>query len=573
MSSLFMFGVFAISIDCPALLSFASGLGMATQRTAMYNNLNAGDCCNKNGVACIGARVTSITWNSLGLNGNINGTALNLLTELTFIEMIINSITGQLPKSLPDKITHMNFGNNQFSGPITSLPSKIQVFHCDQNNFSGVFPKVPDTMYKMNIILNSFSGPIYFKSPSMFMMQYNQISRVYIEDISKLSLGSSYDSPGFCEMGLSQVYSTQIAYLTSVCQVSGSYNTNTECGVVQQIASDLKMDNKTSQSLKGNCCLGTGIQCDTNNHVIDVNWSNFQLNGTLDMTKIELLYPYLQSFNISNNRITGSFSSKFNSNISSLDLSNNKMSGGIGNPVLNKLQILNLDRNLFNGSLGAVPPKLNTLILSNNNFDGIIPFLPLTINIFDISYNSFIGNVSLNSPKTVNIQGNLISDVLFTSTSGLVQCDLRQNSLVGPSYPTICLLKDASATVSSVSGSEAASVFNPTLGAMSTTKIARFLSSTVSVKSTSNYSAVVVPDHLTTTSIVPISTATISPVSLFTFQTITYPTTFSYFIKILSHFVVSGTLLIQVTKYLLKRGIKKTKPYKQEFSFSSGSGK
>ena len=64
-------------------------------------------------------------------------------------------------------------------------------------------------------------------------------------------------------------------------------------------------NNTAYNTLSGTCCTGVGISCDANNHTTGINWSGMALNGTLVTTKIELLYSYLQSFNISNNFVNG----------------------------------------------------------------------------------------------------------------------------------------------------------------------------------------------------------------------------------------------------------------------------
>ena len=268
------------------------------------------------------------------------------------------------------------------------------------------------------------------------------ISIVFIGDISQFSLSSPFDSSGFCDISNTLVYQTQVAYLSGVCFMSGII-ANTECAVVKSIAVDLRMivvnNTAYNNTLSGTCCTGVGISCDANNHTTGINWSGMALNGTLVTTKIELLYSYLQSFNISNNFVNGTFSPGFTSNVVSLDLSENKLKGSLFSVRLNKLTSLNLANNLFNGKILKLPPNLITLILSNNGFTKL-PATPYSVLTFDISFNNITGGVHLNSKTVVKIQNNLVSDISFVTNNTLIYYSLQRNSLVGINYPLICLL-------------------------------------------------------------------------------------------------------------------------------------
>ena len=441
--------VFSVSIDCPAVISLAKATGMNIQQATMYNNLNTGNCCNQNGVSCDGnGRVNYVNWGGFNLNGVINGTALNLLTELTGFELYSNLLSGPLPPKLPNKVTLINIGGNALSGPIVSLPPNLVFLHIDSNDFNGVLPPLPNSMDDFRGGSTFFTGAVYAKSPSTFTIQYSAVNRIFIDDFSKFSNSATYGNPQYCGFVNTNVYATQVDYLAGICQMSNII-ANTECGVVQQIATNLAMNvvnNAAFQTLTGTCCSGIGIICTGANHIIGINWSSMNLNGALDTTQIELLYSYLQSFNVSNNKITGSFSKEFTTNMLTLDLGRNKLKGNLGDVRFTKMRHLNLANNEFNGTLMALPPSLMILNISNNNFSGTFPQIPSTVNNFDISYNFFSGNMSLNNPNIVNIQRNLITDINFNRTNSLGVCNLLENNLVGSSYPLICLISPMTAS-------------------------------------------------------------------------------------------------------------------------------
>ena len=441
--------VFSVSIDCPAVISLAKATGMNIQQATMYNNLNTGNCCNQNGVTCDGnGRVNYVNWGGFNLNGVINGTALNLLTELTGFELYSNLLSGPLPPKLPNKVTLINIGGNALSGPIVSLPPNLVFLHIDSNDFNGVLPPLPNSMDDFRGGSTFFTGAVYAKSPSTFTIQYSAVNRIFIDDFSKFSNSATYGNPQYCGFVNTNVYATQVDYLAGICQMSNII-ANTECGVVQQIATNLAMNvvnNAAFQTLTGTCCSGIGIICTGANHIIGINWSSMNLNGALDTTQIELLYSYLQSFNVSNNKITGSFSKEFTTNMLTLDLGRNKLKGNLGDVRFTKMRHLNLANNEFNGTLMALPPSLMILNISNNNFSGTFPQIPSTVNNFDISYNFFSGNMSLNNPNIVNIQRNLITDINFNRTNSLGVCNLLENNLVGSSYPLICLISPMTAS-------------------------------------------------------------------------------------------------------------------------------
>ena len=449
MLTLFFWSIFGISRDCSALISFASDLGLNSSARFNFPLLSSEDCCNslddvvyRNGIKCTNLRVTAINWGGDRqlVSGFINASALNLLTALESLQLLFNHIGGNPPSTFPSSLTLLNLGYTHISGPLISFPPNIEYFHADGSYMSGPLPDIPDSLYNFRADGLWFSGMVHMKTAITLELPRTQISRLFIDDFSQLSLAAPKDEYGFCDISITQLYQTQVAYLADFCFMSG-IRTNTECGVVSNIAQDLgmpKINNAAYMSLNGSCCTGVGIKCDTNLHIIDTNWSGIGLNGTLDTTKIELQYSYSQSFNNSNNQISGSISNKFTSNVVTLDLSNNKLNGKVGKIRFNKLTTLNLANNQFSGSLDILPPILINLNISNNAINGTIPRIPLSLKSIDISYNAISSSISLNAPVVVNIKSNSITEVVFNLTDHLAYCNLEENSLINKIYPAIC---------------------------------------------------------------------------------------------------------------------------------------
>ena len=279
---------------------------------------------------------------------------------------------------------------------------------------------------------------------------------MYIEDISHLTLNAArIDVSGYCDISDSQVFRTQVDYLSDVCRIRNVIE-NTECIVVRDIASDLLMNLSNpdafakllfSSEFPSACCdAGAGVTCDARNHVTRIDWSNMGLTGRLNTSKIELLYSYLESFNVEGNAITGNISPGFTSNIKSLNLANKLITGDLVNIRLNKLQHMDLRNNGFIGIMPQLPPLLKVLYISNNCFFGHMPVIPAFVEVFDISNNRIIGDIYISNPKSVNISNNQISDIIFNSSVYLNICDFRGNTLIKNYYPDVCLLDRQTST-------------------------------------------------------------------------------------------------------------------------------
>ena len=161
---------FAVSVDCPNVIELARGLGMQTARPAIWTALH-GDCCTASSVDCVGQRVIEIQWESIGLNGIINGTAIP--SSVTYLDLEGNSLSGSIPNALPSGLRKLDLSGNQMSGDLPSFPPTLQYL------FLG-WPGNPG---------NHFTGSLILNQPIQLYINDNWITDVVIQDSSVLGTG------------------------------------------------------------------------------------------------------------------------------------------------------------------------------------------------------------------------------------------------------------------------------------------------------------------------------------------------------------------------------------------------
>eukprot|EP00835_Amoeboradix_gromovi_P005501 NODE_522_length_7276_cov_0.315173.p3 type:complete len:365 gc:universal NODE_522_length_7276_cov_0.315173:2181-3275(+) len=195
-------------------------------------------------------------------------------------------------------------------------------------------------------------------------------------------------------------------------------------------------------SLEIDCCETQFVTC-TNTLVSSIGWygamSPFKaLNGTINGTAIPSTLTILY---LGYNKISGTLPLSFPKNMVQLYLLKNYIEGPIPSALPSKLQQLRLSSNYLNGSLPSlIPPDLKVLEVEDNRLLGDVPSLPSTLySLFlgspGIFGNQFSGSVVLESPISLFINNNLITDVVVQDPSHLAQgkCDLSNNPLLNNS--------------------------------------------------------------------------------------------------------------------------------------------
>ena len=239
--------IYGVSVDCPALISFAQGLRVQSVRPALWTALQ-GDCCNtlvasvnRDTSICVNERVTEISWWGLGLNGILNATAMPPM--LIHLDLNQNFITGGIPAGLPSGLrdlvlyrnqmtgvipglpvglVYLDLPENRFSGSLpSSLPNGLTRIYLEDNNFTGELPIFPSTLYTISLGLsgdvrtNHFSGTLSLNKPRRIFINNNLITDIIIQDSTALTNCDLSNNP--------LLGNSRVANLT-ICVKTGLYS-------------------------------------------------------------------------------------------------------------------------------------------------------------------------------------------------------------------------------------------------------------------------------------------------------------------------------------------------------------
>eukprot|EP00835_Amoeboradix_gromovi_P006255 NODE_703_length_5018_cov_0.326286.p2 type:complete len:477 gc:universal NODE_703_length_5018_cov_0.326286:2171-741(-) len=230
------------------------------------------------------------------------------------------------------------------------------------------------------------------------------------------------------------------------------YSVSIDCPNIKNLAIGMRMDVKQPAlyaTLLSDCCTVAGITC-VNQRVTGILFQSKLFDGTINATAIP---STLTSIQLRGMFLTGPFPQLPNS-VTYIDLGNNLLSGEI--PSLpSGLTYLSYFQNSLNGSLpSTLPTKLTALYGGTNMMSGTLQsVLPSTLNILRLSGNKYTGPIptsfaknmdftafggnkftgvlTLNQPKSFNIQDNLITDIVISDISLLTSCTLSNNPMLG----------------------------------------------------------------------------------------------------------------------------------------------
>ena len=157
----------AQSTDCVDVVSFAKSLRMNDVQPERYSNLQK-NCCADSGVACNGlgtARVTSIVWQSMGLPGLIDGSAIP--TALVTLDLTNNRIKGKIPENMrATSLVTLGLSGNMLEGDIPALPATLKNLALAVNNLNGVMKTLPSALEYLFVYYNQLQGSIPAPLPS-----------------------------------------------------------------------------------------------------------------------------------------------------------------------------------------------------------------------------------------------------------------------------------------------------------------------------------------------------------------------------------------------------------------------
>ena len=324
-----------------SLLDFLAGLSHDGGLTASWRE--GTDCCNWEGITCSPNRmVTNVLLPSRGLEGRISA-SLGILTELQYLNLSHNSLSGGLPLELVSSsgITILDVSFNQLNGTLHELPSStparpLQVLNISSNLFAGQFPsttwKAMENMLTVNASHNSFTGqiPTHFcnTSPSFAMLDlcFNKFS-------------------GSIPRGLG------------------------DCSMLKELRAG---NNNISGTLPDELFNATSL--------VYLSFPNNGLHGVLDSARIVNLRN-LATLDLGGNQFSGKIPDYIGQfkRLEEFHLNNNNMSGELPSALSNCTNLITIDlkSNNFSGELTNVDfsnlPNLRNLDLWFNNFTGTVP--------------------------------------------------------------------------------------------------------------------------------------------------------------------------------------------------------
>ena len=167
-----------VSADCPDLINFAIGLNVDKKpgSSNIWTALQI-DCCTASGVVCVNNTVTEIYWDSMGLDGFLNQSAMP--KGLQLMEIFDNDIGGTVPTQYPVGFLHLDLWNNYLEGTIPSnLPDTLIFMDLSANNLVGGIPVLPSGIQSIDLNSCNLDGPIPYLPPSLnyLMLYYNSLS-------------------------------------------------------------------------------------------------------------------------------------------------------------------------------------------------------------------------------------------------------------------------------------------------------------------------------------------------------------------------------------------------------------
>eukprot|EP00835_Amoeboradix_gromovi_P003194 NODE_202_length_14999_cov_0.270067.p2 type:complete len:579 gc:universal NODE_202_length_14999_cov_0.270067:9576-11312(+) len=375
----------AVSIDCPKVVSLATGLNMNSVNPEHMSTISV-NCCNNTRVTCTIDRVIKIDWSSMGLTGFINGSYIP--SYLQSLNLGNNAIEGTIPSTLPSSLTYLNLQNNLLVGSIPALPPSLTTLTLVSNMLNGTLTNFPSTLTNIRIGYNSLTGTIPALPTSLqtLYLFYNKFS-------------------GF----IPNLPATLKDFRAGQNSLSGSIPT------LPPSLSALLLPN--------NCLTGNLPLLPTKLNTIYL--SSNQLTGSIPSLPSGLTDLRLQS-----NQFSGTIPANLPSMLQYLMLNSNLFTGSIPSLPL-QLIWLSLYQNSISGAVpDNLPNTLTNLDLHDNRLSGNLANMPTSLTYLDVSINGFSGTLSIHKPGYLNIKSNNITDVFISDTSTLKFCDLSSNPLV-----------------------------------------------------------------------------------------------------------------------------------------------
>ena len=211
--------IFGVSVDCLLVIELAKTLLMDIINPLMMSTIEE-DCCASVAGTCNGSnRVVKIAWQSMGLNGTINGDLIP--ATVTSLLLKYNGITGSIPTNLPSGLLFLYLSGNALTGTVPALPANLLELGLAGNRLYGDIPEMPTTLHYVYLGPgNGLSGSLRLFRPIEIFLPDNYFTDVVVQDTSILI--------GTCDIsGNPLLGNVNINNLIAIsCVANGLYNSS-----------------------------------------------------------------------------------------------------------------------------------------------------------------------------------------------------------------------------------------------------------------------------------------------------------------------------------------------------------
>ncbi|XP_028786757.1 LRR receptor-like serine/threonine-protein kinase GSO1 [Neltuma alba] len=370
------------------------------------------------------------------------------MSKILSLNLSRNYLTGKIPKEIGGmkSLESLDLSYNKLLGEIPSTISNLSFLaylNLSYNNFTGQIPSGTQ--------IQSFDSWSFLGNPELcgdpLPKKCNKKEETHGSKLAEEDEDDSFLKSLYLGMGVG--FAVGFWGVCGICKTNNAIRCNENdrgpLWIFQQGVVD-PLNKLSSWTSPEDCCLWSGVLCDINGRVAELDLARHGLQGIdyVDLSNTMIsddisnitLSTIISHFDVSRNSLSGSIflllcqlESDKESILSYLDLSHNHLSGAIPDCWVNgkRLEYLNLRGNELEGKVPPSMASLNPWIL-------------------DLRDNNFFGEFSLDISNWTNLQyllleGNEFSGSLPTTMPPrLLVFKLRANQFVGEIPLQLCNL-------------------------------------------------------------------------------------------------------------------------------------